>query len=141
MASESCDSNASCGISNCFQLVFPTPRQVPHALLTRPPLNYISVTFNIVPFDLHVLSTPPAFILSQDQTLNKMILKRSRATIVLLKLSFLIFKLEINEIPFTALSPVLEGFSFLLVLCSSLFNLQGANPLALGLSRAGEMGF
>ena len=23
------------------------------------------------PFDLHVLSTPPAFILSQDQTLNK----------------------------------------------------------------------
>ncbi len=25
------------------------------------------------PFDLHVLSTPPAFILSQDQTLNKMV--------------------------------------------------------------------
>ncbi len=24
-----------------------------------------------VPFDLHALSTPPAFILSQDQTLNK----------------------------------------------------------------------
>ena len=23
------------------------------------------------PFDLHVLGTPPAFILSQDQTLNK----------------------------------------------------------------------
>jgi len=23
------------------------------------------------PFDLHALSTPPAFILSQDQTLNK----------------------------------------------------------------------
>ena len=27
------------------------------------------------PFDLHVLSTPPAFILSQDQTLNKMVFK------------------------------------------------------------------
>ena len=27
-------------------------------------------------FDLHVLSTPPAFVLSQDQTLNKMVLKR-----------------------------------------------------------------
>ena len=27
------------------------------------------------PFDLHVLSTPPAFILSQDQTLNKMVSK------------------------------------------------------------------
>ena len=25
----------------------------------------------LTPFDLHVLSTPPAFILSQDQTLNK----------------------------------------------------------------------
>ena len=25
----------------------------------------------ISPFDLHVLSTPPAFILSQDQTLDK----------------------------------------------------------------------
>ena len=28
------------------------------------------------PFDLHVLSTPPAFILSQDQTLNKMVSKQ-----------------------------------------------------------------
>ena len=27
------------------------------------------------PFDLHVLGTPPAFILSQDQTLNKCYLK------------------------------------------------------------------
>ena len=27
-------------------------------------------------FDLHVLGTPPAFVLSQDQTLNKMVLKR-----------------------------------------------------------------
>ena len=26
-----------------------------------------------IPFDLHVLSTPPAFILSQDQTLVKII--------------------------------------------------------------------
>ena len=26
-------------------------------------------------FDLHVLGTPPAFILSQDQTLNKMVSK------------------------------------------------------------------
>ena len=43
--------------------------QVAHALLTRPPLAYISLGFNISPFDLHVLGTPPAFILSQDQTL------------------------------------------------------------------------
>ena len=29
-------------------------------------------------FDLHVLSTPPAFILSQDQTLNKMVSKEPK---------------------------------------------------------------
>ena len=34
------------------------------ALLTRPPLSIST------PFDLHVLSRPPAFILSQDQTLR-----------------------------------------------------------------------
>ena len=40
-------------------------RQVTHVLLTRPPLKYIT----ILPLDLHVLGTPPAFVLSQDQTL------------------------------------------------------------------------
>ena len=44
-------------------------RQVAHALLTRPPLGQDSLGFLLPPFDLHVLSTPPAFILSQDQTL------------------------------------------------------------------------
>ena len=43
--------------------------QVTHALLTRPPLTLESLGFIQSPFDLHVLSTPPAFILSQDQTL------------------------------------------------------------------------
>ena len=58
-----------CGISNCFQLVSPCIRQVIHALLTRPPLIQKSLGFIPNPFDLHVLGTPPAFILSQDQTL------------------------------------------------------------------------
>ena len=45
-------------------------RQVTHALLTRPPLSHPSVRkLPNASFDLHVLSTPPAFILSQDQTL------------------------------------------------------------------------
>ena len=44
-------------------------RQVTHALLTRPPLTFQSLGFMKSPFDLHVLGTPPAFILSQDQTL------------------------------------------------------------------------
>ena len=42
-----------------------------YALLTRAPLNTIAN----VPFDLHVLSLPLAFILSQDQTLHSYILR------------------------------------------------------------------
>ena len=58
----------SCGISSSFPEVFPTSGQVTHVLLTRPPLDCrVAPTIS---FDLHVLSTPPAFILSQDQTLH-----------------------------------------------------------------------
>ena len=56
-----------CGISNRFRLLFPCARQIAHALLTRPPLSFLPK--EKTPFDLHVLSTPPAFVLSQDQTL------------------------------------------------------------------------
>ncbi|HCW52638.1 MAG TPA: hypothetical protein DG753_02620 [Clostridium sp.] len=44
-------------------------RQVTHASLPRPPL--IRFPQETSSLDLHVLSTPPAFVLSQDQTLNK----------------------------------------------------------------------
>ena len=57
------------GISNPFGLLSPSSGQVTNALLTRSPLNYRIAT--IISFDLHVLGTPPAFILSQDQTLRK----------------------------------------------------------------------
>ena len=69
-----------CGISSRFQLLSPCIRQVTHALLTRPPLSHLkwinsqqagSIFGRGASFDLHVLSTPPAFILSQDQTLVK----------------------------------------------------------------------
>ena len=40
-------------------------------LLTRSPLSPKSASTPWIPFDLHVLSTPPAFILSQDQTLQQ----------------------------------------------------------------------
>ena len=43
--------------------------QVGHALLTRSPLSPGPKPG--IPFDLHVLSTPPAFILSQNRTLHK----------------------------------------------------------------------
>ena len=41
-------------------------------LLTRSPLNKTEsiATASLIPFDLHVLGMPPAFVLSQDQTLK-----------------------------------------------------------------------
>jgi hypothetical protein len=56
-----------CGISAPFGTLFPTQGYVIHVLLTRAPLYSGRSLFS---FDLHVLSTPPAFTLSQDQTLQ-----------------------------------------------------------------------
>ena len=58
------------GISTRFQALSQSVRQVTHVLLTRPPLTYREQA-PLSPLDLHVLGTPPAFVLSQDQTLNK----------------------------------------------------------------------
>ena len=60
----------ACGISSPFGLLSHTSGQVTNALRTRSPLRS-SVLLQNSSFDLHVLSTPPAFILSQDQTLRK----------------------------------------------------------------------
>ena len=51
-------------------MLSPCIGQVAHALLTRPPLRCFIVNYSTPPLDLHVLGTPPAFILSQDQTLK-----------------------------------------------------------------------
>ena len=45
----------------------PCQGQIIHALLTRPPLEHKPKSMS--PLDLHVLGTPPAFVLSQNQTL------------------------------------------------------------------------
>ena len=50
------------GLSSCH-------RHVAHALRTLAPVAGISIATNPLPLDLHVLSLPLAFILSQDQTL------------------------------------------------------------------------
>ena len=50
--------------------------QVGHALLTRSPLSPPGKA-RWIPFDLHVLSTPPAFILSQNRTLHEKTMKRT----------------------------------------------------------------
>ena len=59
-----------CGLVGDFSPVFLTSGQVTHVLLTRPPLP--PVPKNERTFDLHVLGTPPAFVLSQDQTRHSM---------------------------------------------------------------------
>ena len=51
-----------------FSRLFLDVRKVAYALLTHPPL--VSSPKTLLPFDLHVLSLPQAFILSQDQTLH-----------------------------------------------------------------------
>ena len=40
LVTRSCDPVTLCGISSRFRLLFPTEGQVPHALLTRPPLSF-----------------------------------------------------------------------------------------------------
>ena len=61
----------TCGINSPFDELSPTSRQITHVLRTRSPLDFTCITTNKIPFDLHVLSTPPAFVLSQNQTLRK----------------------------------------------------------------------
>jgi len=55
-------------ISGGFPQLSSSSGQVSYVLLTRAPLSTHPKTS--FPFDLHVLGTPPAFILSQDQTLR-----------------------------------------------------------------------
>ncbi|CAB4242905.1 protein of unknown function [Methylacidimicrobium sp. AP8] len=53
-----------------FRRAIPHFRVDSHALLTRSPLNLPPIARRQASCDLHVLSTPPAFALSQNQTLR-----------------------------------------------------------------------
>ena len=64
-----CDPVGISGISPSFLGLFQSSGQVSHVLLTRSPLTH--VTRRSSAFDLHVLGPPPAFVLSQDQTLRQ----------------------------------------------------------------------
>ena len=103
-----------CGISTCFQVLSPSRRQVVHALLTRSPLSDHPKT--ITPFDLHVLGTPPAFVLSQDQTLEFNLLQRFSAVWFFLSLG-----------RFALLSLITKNQLGLFVV--SLYSFQGARCL------------
>ena len=64
----SCETCTSRDFIQLFSRLFLGVRKVAYALLTHPPL--VSSPKTLLPFDLHVLSLPQAFILSQDQTLH-----------------------------------------------------------------------
>ena len=57
------------GINPGFPELSQSQGQVAHVLLTRSPLSHHPEGW--ASLDLHVLSTPPAFVLSQDQTLRE----------------------------------------------------------------------
>ena len=81
---------------------------------------------------MHVLSTPPAFILSQDQTLNKMVLKRAKAR----SNQVIDCDLRYQELTwFTFVSECIQVLRKILsgafVCCFTLFNLQGTRFCAL----------
>src|SRR3954453_6469642 len=61
----------SSGITRPFGRLSLSPGHISDSLLTRSPLCIAT------PYDLHVLATPPAFRLSQDQTLQLNFLARS----------------------------------------------------------------
>ena len=61
----------TCGINPSFPGLSHSWGQVTHVLLTRAPLKTNLASYACFPFDLHVLSTPPAFVLSQNQTLHQ----------------------------------------------------------------------
>jgi hypothetical protein len=63
------------GIRRRFRRLYPGPGNVAHALRTRMPVAASPVAGTAMPLDLHVLSLPLAFILSQDQTLLGIIKK------------------------------------------------------------------
>ena len=72
-----CDIVEVSGINPSFLGLFPSLGQVSHVLRTRSPLSH--VTRRSRAFDLHVLSTPPAFVLSQDQTLRQDLVAMTRS--------------------------------------------------------------
>ena len=87
-------------------MLSPSKGQVAYALLTRSPLK-IEPKLNF-PFDLHVLGTPPAFVLSQDQTLQYTLLKNRLA------LNYLIqnFVCLAHLLSASALSKLARTFAF-----------------------------
>ena len=63
-----CPPRGTCRITRRFHRLYGWQGWVAYALRTRPPLS--GLPKEAFPLDLHVLGLPPAFVLSQDQTLR-----------------------------------------------------------------------
>ena len=84
-------SKALCGISHRFQWLSPSKRQIPkyYSPVRR---SSSSSKLEILQLDLHVLSLPPAFNLSHDQTLQfKILMQVSFRTVSPMNVWFLLF--------------------------------------------------
>ena len=106
---------SSSGISPLFSGLFLSQRQITHVLRTLAPLRFTCIATFKPAFDLHVLSTPPAFVLSQNQTL------RIESLVEYLSTSIIFFS-SLKSGTASAL-PFLEG-SFLTI---AQFNFQGTS--------------
>ena len=115
-------------------------------LLTRSPLSLLKASFQLTSFDLHVLGMPPAFILSQDQTLHLLIFFLTLARLVslfalLIPYSELTFPVQFSKIDFLASRLLRSALVYITILslfrqaffCSffaffRLFDQTGAQP-------------
>ena len=65
-----CPAQVTFGISLPFGKLFQASRQITHVLRTLTRLQPTNIATHWLASHLHVLSTPPAFVLSQNQTLR-----------------------------------------------------------------------
>ena len=117
-------------VSNCcpplkgrFLTRYSPVRHCPHLPLSENSFQWFS-------FDLHVLSTPPAFVLSQDQTLYKSYQHSVSAELIILQNYFHSF-INSAQTPGNWLNPSVRAFQSRIFRCApvwcfvrSLFNLQ-----------------
>ena len=107
-----------------------------------PLLHLDESSFRRFSFDLHVLSTPPAFVLSQDQTLYKSYLNDVSIVQIVTELFVIASNFLSLPLPVIDLTRLRQAFQLRLTACfhklssapvwcfsfRSLFNLQGTRP-------------
>ncbi len=122
----SCGRSFVSGISTPFGMLSPSEGQVAYALLTRSPLGILPKHNS--PFDLHVLSTPPAFVLSQDQTLHKSFMEKPIWLFLLFR-NYMTWSVSVSE-------NVTRTFIWFVVIQFSRFQPSQRVPDALSLPRS-----